>query len=218
MYIDIHTHNPKVSNKSIVSMGHSTAHSKFMFSAGIHPWLASDFIKNSIEETLTKLVDHKNFFALGEIGIDNSKTESKDLQLDLFEKQIIFAKKKNISLLIVHCVRALNEVLKVIKDNHYQGRIIFHDANFNEQETDRIVNGGHYLSFGKNLFKDRSKAARTITVDRISHYFFETDDSDRTIEEVYSQAATLLKINQDDLERQIEKNFQKLNSERKVSL
>lgn len=210
MLIDIHTHSPSKSHLSIQSLPLEANASSFYFSSGIHPWLAEKIeFKNSIPKLLS-VISHPQFLILGEMGLDRVCQVNFEKQIELFSQQIHFAKKHSINVLLIHCVRSLNEVLKLVSSCKYQGHLIFHDSNFNQQESLEVIKRGHFLSFGKNFFKANSKAYRGFSNDFLSNCFFETDDADFNIGQVYNRAASLLKLDSEELEEIVLKNFQHL--------
>src|SRR5690606_37069133 len=115
-----------------------------------------------------------------------------------------------VDVVIIHCVRALNDIFQVLKQSTYKGKLVFHDANFNQQELNQILEQGHYLSLGQNLLKLGSKARQSFSSISIERIFLESDDSEINISDLYQHAAKLLNIKSSSLELQILKNFQHL--------
>ncbi len=212
MLVDIHTHSPSSDHSCIKYSRRPSVDDQYLFSAGVHPWDAHLYKDTDLDELFSPIISHKKFFILGEIGIDLVKKENLELQKVIFKKQLQIANDKDINRVLIHCVKSLNEILKILKESQYLGKVIFHDANFNNIETELIINMGHFLSFGKNLFKENSKAQQTIHSKWLKHYFFETDDSDRSIKEIYLQASSLMGISVNDLTEQTLKNFHRLQS------
>ena len=100
------------------------------YSLGIHPW----FIDNEkLTEELEFIESKKEdfyFLAIGECGLDKLTSTNFDLQIKVFRQQIelaIHLKKP----LIIHCVRAYQEVIAILKDYHLTIPIIFHGFNKN---------------------------------------------------------------------------------------
>jgi len=211
MLVDIHTHSPSSNHICIQYSRQPLINDQYHFSAGIHPWDAHLYQDTNLDELFSSIFSHKNFFTLGEIGIDLIKKENLELQKTIFLQQLKLAKESQIKIILIHCVKSLNEILKLLKESQYSGQVIFHDANFNTIETELIINMGHFLSFGNNLFKDNSKAQQTIHSKWIKHYFFETDDSKRNIQDVYQQACSVMGISMNFLEEQTLKNFHRIN-------
>lgn len=210
MLVDIHTHSPSKEKICIKYIRNLSTHKDFYFSTGIHPWDAHLFDNTDIEQILNPIISHPNFTMLSDIGIDLVKKDNLDSQRTVFRQQLEYAKKKNLKIILIHSVRAFNEVLKILKETGYDGSIIFHDANFNLTETEQIIKLGYFLSFGKNLFKENSKASQTIHTKWLDHYFFETDESSKSIAEVYQQASSAMDTSVTMLEQRILKNFHKL--------
>lgn len=216
MFVDIHIHSPVATIDSVRYHRQLSSDEQFLFSTGVHPWDAHLFDKDemSMRTSLSQIIAHPNFFMLGEIGLDFSKKDNLHSQIMIFEKQLQFANEYHVGIILIHCVRALNEVLKLAKQTKYNGIFIFHDANFNSIETEQVIKLGHYLSFGKNLFRNHSKASQSIKASWTKHYFFETDDSSHSIIQVYQKACELMNISIHDLQEQVQKNFQNLKKDR----
>lgn len=212
MLVDIHTHFVSPANAFIKYNRLPTINDQYQFSAGIHPWDAHLYLESNLNDLFDPIIHHKNFFILGEIGIDLVKKENLESQKVIFLNQLIMAKEKNIKRVLIHCVKSLNQILKLLKESGYSGKLIFHDSNFNSIESEQIIKMGHYLSFGKNLFKEKSKAQQSIHSKWMMNYLFETDDSNRSIDEVYQQASELMGISVSVLADQALKNFHHIQS------
>jgi TatD DNase family protein len=91
--------------------------------------------------------------------------------------------------MIIHCVKAHEEVLSILKESKVNVPVIFHGFNRKVELAERIIKEGYYLSFGKSLFSASVQTYfATLPFERI---FFETDDSDFTIEQVYQKASEI---------------------------
>ncbi|MCQ2201776.1 MAG: TatD family hydrolase [Bacteroidales bacterium] len=86
-------------------------------SYGLHPWKIGE---EEIDWVLLEDVD-----MVGEIGLDKAISVPMEKQVEVFEEQLRFAKERGKGV-IVHCVRAYNEVMVSMKRVGYGGKAVFH--------------------------------------------------------------------------------------------
>lgn len=176
-------------------------------SLGLHPWY---IIPDGIEHELVQLEKYaslQNVVAIGECGLDKLTKTDWALQEEAFRKQIRLANKLY-KPLIIHCVRAYDEVLQILKQELVAVPVIFHGFNKNVQIAQRILAKGYYFSFGAALLNDQSSAIAALRACPEDRFFLETDDADITIGQIYEKAADARKTGKDDLILQLQKNFQ----------
>lgn len=211
-YIDFHTHkseneNNVISIKNIFpSENNIIDKSNFrLFSTGLHP----SFISSEYEKELAinkNLIKDKGFVSVGEIGLDRlTKTDFK-LQEEVFKTQVEIAQVIN-KPIIIHCVRAFPELIRILKQLKITVPVIFHGFNSNLQIAKELIKNGYYFSFGYDLLKPASNAAKTIKNIPREKIFLETDDKDVSIQEIYMKASELLDIQLDILLSQVHNNF-----------
>ena len=176
-------------------------------SLGLHPWyITPDGIEHELVQ-LEKYASLSNVAAIGECGLDKLTNTDWSLQKDAFRRQITLANKLH-KPLIIHCVRAYDEVLLLLKQEQVAVPVVFHGFNKNVQIAQRILAQGYYLSFGAALLNDQSPAIMAIQVCPEDRFFLETDDADIAIGQIYEKAADVRKTGKDDLILQLQKNFQ----------
>ncbi len=211
MLIDIHRHAKDTGAADVVvrNLFHSqkeeieTGH---WYSMGLHPWqvneksLADDIQK--VRETAAR----PQVIAVGEAGLDKSIDTPLDIQFRAFEAQVAIAGEMN-KPMIIHCVRAYNEVFTTkLKLKHSKSWII-HWFNGTREMGEQMTAKNFYLSFGHMLFNDRSKAYHAFPYIPIDRIFLETDDANYSIGQVYEKAAQLRRTDIKGLQQQIQKNF-----------
>ncbi|SHJ19821.1 TatD family hydrolase [Flavobacterium terrae] len=172
------------------------------YSIGIHPWYIN---LDNLEDELNIIEDKlqlKNCLALGESGLDKRIEIPMDIQLQVFEKQLVFAKKHK-KPVILHCVSAYQEVIEVKKRMQIETPMIIHGFSKNWQVAKSLLDNGFYLSFGKYLLRNSelSEVFEQVPNDR---FFLETDRVEESIIEVYQKASDIKKIS---IEKQVEENF-----------
>ena len=138
--IDIHTHSTEKSenvkkhfNVIVKLSEHENAESDDLtaydyLSVGIHPWyIEADRIKEQYE-LLESYLGLAQVRFLGEIGLDKIKGPDFKIQQEVFIKQIRLAErfKKPV---IIHCVRAFNELLGIQKLIKPKVPMIIHGFN-----------------------------------------------------------------------------------------
>ena len=181
-------------------------HSDGWYSAGIHPW----YINKDIEEqlaSLEKCTALKNVLAVGECGLDKVCETDFFLQQKIFSKEIQLANKIQ-KPIIIHCVKAFDETLHQLKNENVNVPVIFHGFNKSKELANRIIDDGHYLSFGKHLLHENLH--QIFSDISLQHVFFETDDTDIEISEVYKMAAEIKNISLETLIKKIAENFNEI--------
>lgn len=203
-YIDIHTHKQNSKTVSIVNCfgNFSQLPVSGFYSVGIHPWYINTETEKQFME-LTLISKHANVVAIGECGLDKVCKTDFTLQQHYFIKQIQLANTFH-KPLIIHCVRAYNEVMKILEEQKVQVPIIFHGFNKRKAIAQELITKGYYLSFGKHLLN--TSVAETFKTLPLEQLFLETDDSDMEIEEIYKASAAIKNIEVATLAEQLTKN------------
>lgn len=208
MFINIHTHTQIYdANMELVNLNMNDEQRPKFYSYGIHPWFINP---QNVEEQLTLLelkIQETNCLALGECGLDKLSTLDIKLQQSIFEKQIFLANKIK-KPLIIHCVKAFNELFNCLNLSDNAVPVIIHGFNNNENIARILVNQGCYFSFGKALLGYDSNAAKALKTVGRKNFFLETDDADISIKYIYAKAAEILGVSQDILQQQIQMNFE----------
>ncbi len=200
MFINIHTHFKSTADVSIRQWEDQLPANEY-FSCGIHPWEAA-----VDEEELNKinlLASHKHCLAIGEIGFDNLKGPDLSIQRDIFLKQLAIAENYQLPV-IIHCVRAWNELKAIRSKDNSSIPWIYHGFN-KASLLDEVCRADLYISIGASVLTNESlrKVIANIPENRL---FCETDTSDCTIEDVYKEICALKKISLSALEQIIQNN------------
>lgn len=142
--------------------------------------------------------------AIGETGLDKitAKDENNfELQQELFLMHARLAEETG-KLLIVHCVKAWDELLHVHKSIKPLVPWIIHGFRGNGILAEQLLNAGLYLSFGTSYNPEALKTAwekRRLLV--------ETDNKNIDIRNVYKLIANDLNISKEELSEAIETFF-----------
>lgn len=137
---------------------------------GIHPWVINQYSKDNIlklEEYILKYSPD----CIGEIGLDKLKPNFIE-QINLFELQLQIAKKYNLAV-VIHCVKAYNEVIQLLK-KHKISRGIVHAFNANAIIASTIKELGLYIGIGGFITKSTTIKQSISQID-IQNIILESD-------------------------------------------
>ncbi len=208
VFINTHTHARLHDAKiELVNLMPGALEKPDNYSYGIHPWQIDP---NHWEHQLNELrlaVNEKRCLALGECGLDKVCETDFQLQLKVFEKQVVLANEIK-KPLIIHCVKAFNELMNVLNQMDNEMPVVIHGFNNNENIARVLLDYGCYFSFGKALLGYESNAAKALKSVGRKRFFLETDDADVSIKYIYHKAAGLLGIDEDILKQQVAMNFE----------
>ncbi len=210
-YINIHTHSTE-SSKEVVAIINQD--SKFeslsvnsYYSVGLHPWHLNSINTETEFQELKIAAELNNVRAIGECGLDKScKTDFK-LQEIQFRKQIHLANQLH-KPLIIHCVRAFEEVISALKEEQNNVSVIFHGFQKGAALAIRILEAGHYLSFGHQLLSTKNEDVfKLVPWERL---FLESDNHPIPIETIYQKAASIKGVSVNELANKISNNFDRV--------
>ncbi|MGJ1421306.1 TatD family hydrolase [Sphingobacterium spiritivorum] len=198
VYIDIHTHKSETvtSGSAIcqirsIALNNGETVNSACTTAGLQPWYLNDEGSEGALAQLRTLLDNGKLLGIGECGIDKVIETDVNLQKDVFAAQVQLATQYD-KPLIIHCVRAFEEVIQTLSSQLFQGKVIFHGYQKNEIMAKQLISKGYYLSFGKAVLNGSMDKVLTETpVDRI---FLETDKSPVGIDEIYAYVAGVKQI------------------------
>jgi TatD DNase family protein len=210
LFINIHTHRQIYDAKiELVNQQPESLEKSNYYSYGLHPWqLKKEDVQWHLDK-LHRVSGEKKCLAIGECGLDKVCPVDFTLQTEVFEEQIKLANTIH-KPLIIHCVKAFNELINCLNMNDNKVPVIIHGYNNNENIANTLSDHGYYFSFGKALLSYDSNASKVIRKTGRKHLFLETDDSDVSIKYVYKKAAELLGIEEEILKEQIKSNFEAL--------
>jgi len=175
-------------------------------SYGIHPWQIKSENLNILIQKLKQEASNPQIIAIGEAGLDKLIKTPIEEQKALFELQIEIAIKYD-KPLIIHCVKAYSELLAMQK-KHPKGVWIIHGFDGRVELAKQLTDKDIKLSVGAALMKSNHKISQTIAAIPLEHLFLETDEqTEFSIEEIYQQVAKILKMDIEELKRQLFFNF-----------
>jgi TatD DNase family protein len=207
--IDIHTHHVKedgnVQVLNVFAQDLPLVEPDYFFSAGLHPWHIEKVNPEECIQKIDRAATQKNMLAIGECGLDRSIKVDFAIQEQCFKQQILIAEKHD-KPLIIHCVRAYSDLLKQKKESKSGLPWIIHGYRGNLETTLSLIKHEFYFSVGEQLLKDDSKheVFHSIPLERL---FLETDESEWSIARIYSTAAQVLRLDENELTQTIANNF-----------
>jgi TatD DNase family protein len=206
LFINIHSHQQQQKKECVITNLYNHFEQVVAggnYSAGLHPWYLNDTTWVEEMKALEQYSNNKNVLAIGECGLDKICTTGFLLQQQVFAAQIALANKIN-KPLIIHCVKAYEEVVQQLQQSNNQVPVIFHGFNKNKILAQQLIHKGFYLSFGKALQQPAlQELIKILPADKI---FLETDDAAVNIEMIYLLATQALQLDINSLSLQIKKN------------
>ena len=210
--IDVHTHQRK--SGTFIQILNIFAHDlpfsegEGYFSTGLHPWHIGAVNHDECLFSIELASIQKNMLAVGECGLDRSITIDFALQEIYFRKQIEIAESHS-KPLIIHCVRAFPELIKLKKEIKSTVPWIIHGFQGNQQTALQLLRHDFYFSVGEPLLSQslKKEILSFIPFDRL---FLETDDRETSIKLIYQLASQQLKIDVEMLTGIIFENFNRV--------
>ena len=209
-FFDVHTHTISLDENvfSILNTYPNTTDFSQPFSIGIHPWFIN---KENLENELLVVeqkLQERNCFALGECGLDKITKTDFELQNLAFRKQVLLSEKYK-KPLIIHCVKAHQEIIELKKTLKPTQTWVLHGFNKNLQVAESLLKNDIVLSFGTAIINNKKlqEVFLAISLDKI---LIETDDSEVTIQEIYQKIATIKSIEVKELQQKIKQNFKRI--------
>lgn len=207
-YYNIHTHRPSTHPEDI-SIMNILIREPFIDekkvspyrSYGIHPWFLEDIDVQM--ETLTSCLNRPDAIAVGEAGLNKAAEADMALQTAVFHTQALLAEKTS-KPLIIHCVKAWQELLTVRKNVNPHMPWIIHGFRTNGELATQLLHQGFYLSFGEKYNPGALQKAWP------DHLLVETDTAPVDIREVYEDLAASLSVPMETFATQVEENTKRI--------
>jgi len=213
-YLNFHAHQQKPDEDEIVIQSlflqdnlTTPSSGKIFFTAGLHPWHANQLNMSQIENKLREFITEKKIIAIGEAGMDKLKGVQWDTQLQVFKKHIEISEKYKLPL-VIHSVKAHNEILKLKKDTNAKSPWVIHNFTGSKQMALDFIDHGFYLSICHHIKNKNSKINQFFHQLPKHRIFLETDDFDISIKELYQVAAAKWSISIEALKLQLISNLQ----------
>lgn len=129
-------------------------HNNLYYTAGCHPHNASIMRETDYQEIEKIIKNDIKCVALGECGLDyNRMFSDKNIQIEIFRRQIIIAKNFN-KPLYLHCRDAFDDFVKIIEENGYYNGVI-HCFTGTSSQAKKFIEMGFYIGITGWLFDKR---------------------------------------------------------------
>jgi TatD DNase family protein len=178
-------------------------------SIGLHPWFLTKENFDSDYKKLSQLIDNQSVMMIGECGLDKLKGEDLVFQSDAFAAQTCLAESYQ-KPVVIHCVKAFNELILLKKKLKPKVPWVVHGFNQNEQILIELLKNDFFISIGTQILRDLSNASKCLPLIPLDKLFFETDDNQLPVKNVYEAAGKLLDLDLEVLQEKIYKNFQNI--------
>lgn len=145
---------------------------------GISPNDVED-IKDNVDESVSQIEEiakNKKVVAIGEIGLDYYwNKENKELQKEVFIKQIELANKLELPI-VIHTRDAFIDTIEILKQNNVNKKGIFHCCPLNQELIKEAVKLGYYISLsGVITFKNAKNVEEILNLIPEDKLLIETD-------------------------------------------
>lgn len=201
MFTNCHTHH-SFNEQFEVRQELLHSNSSRFHSIGIHPWEANDVAEKQVAELLKNCNEFT--LAIGECGLDTLIGPDLKVQTAVFEQQIIFSETFKYPL-IIHCVKAWNELLVLRKKYQPTQPWVFH--GFSKYGIlNQVLASGMMISLGAGIIHHPKQVE---IVENIPDHqlLLETDDLEIEIKEIYEVVAELKKISLQEIQNLVNTNF-----------
>lgn len=140
---------------------------------------------------IKKMAQNPKVVAIGEIGLDYYwNQENKELQKEIFQKQIALANELNLPI-VIHTREATIDTIQILKTNPVTQKGIFHCCPLNQELIKEATKLDYYISFSGNItFKNSKNADQCIKLVPKQRLLIETDSPYMTPEPLRGQRNT----------------------------
>ena len=176
------------------------------FSAGVHPLFA---VSPEIPPAFLDLFRSERCLAIGECGLDRRAPLALEKQEALFLRHADIAEELG-KPLIIHSVRTRQEMIRLRKKRQPGIPWIVHGCRGTAQRLREWADAGFILSFGEGMLRDGNLPADLLPALPPEVILMETDESDVSLDVLYSVAASCRQMNREDFTDMVEQNYRRI--------
>ena len=141
---------------------------------GISPNDIEDFSEENLKE-IENMAKEEKVVAIGEIGLDYYwNKDNKELQKELFIKQIELANKLDLPI-VIHTRDAALDTIQILKEHPVKCKGIFHCCPLNQELIKAGLELGFYISFSGNITFKNAKSFECVSLVPLDRILIETD-------------------------------------------
>lgn len=177
------------------------SYSRHAFSCGIHPWHSED--SDTQMAYLNEIAPNPRIIAIGETGLDRLKGPSFEVQIPVFKRHIELSEKLG-KPVIIHCVKAWEELMQIRRETKPTQPWIIHGYRGKPELTERLIKECFLFSIGDQINVD---SMQLIPLDAL---FCETDEDEMSIRDVYLQTALALNMDLEEFADRIAENVHRV--------
>lgn len=179
----------------------------YALSAGLHPWFTGGDIAG-VRHNLYAALQNPQVKALGECGLDRLKGPPLPEQMRFLEMQKELAHEV-VKPLLIHCVRAYDELFALLKDCTVP--VILHDYQAGEVMSRRFLQYPQFFfSLGRGLLRAAPKHVKAYAIVPQQRILFETDSLRIPVREIYQRYTSLYGYDPEELKQTIGHTVQRL--------
>lgn len=203
MIKDIHTHRADA-REAVISVNpwEFCPMDGLCYSVGIHPWQVGRAIEADFDR-LAECAKADNVLMIGECGIDKLRGGDLSMQAGVLERHIALSEQVG-KPLVLHCVRASNELCRLRRQLRPHMPWIVHGFRGNARVASQLLDAGFYLSYGERF---NPEALAMTPADRL---LAETDESLLPIDEIHRRLAASRQIEVVEFVRHVEEVVKEL--------
>lgn len=199
---DIHTHHhPETTGTSIIQLtpGNFKPQPGNYYSVGLHPWS----IDNDWPTQMAKLgvmALHPQVVMIGEAGMDKKNSHAPlEQQIEVFRQHVRLSELVH-KPLIIHCVKAVDELLALRKETRATLPWVLHGFRGGAEQAQQLYRAGISVSIGEHY---NEQLVQTLPTDNL---LLESDDLG-DIDTTYRLVSNTLGIDEEHLQSIINRNI-----------
>lgn len=211
-FVNIHTHHTSSPRYEILNCHIANDipdNHALQYSVGLHPWDASYTTWNRYKEQVIFYGALENVVSVGETGIDGLRGVSKNEQQDIFLEHVQIAEELQ-KPIIIHCVRAFQEIISCKKSMQSTVPWIFHGFASRRSVAETVLSHGCFLSFGAAILHNVPHLEEVCRMVPENMFFIENDDKTVPVSNIYEKIADLRSIPLQYLQELLYKQWQRI--------
>lgn len=212
LYVDAHSHS-RSANKDVTTLVNIriTASTEVfetdgICTVGLHPWDAREDWRDAVD-LIEELATEELVLGIGECGLDRACDSPWIHQVDSFEYIGDLAERVT-KPLIIHCVKAHDELLRINKFIDPTQQWVLHGFVKGADLARQCLDAGMILSFGAAVLNESASLVEAVRLCPADKFLLETDDDDVKIEDVYSAVAAMRGVPLEDLCATLHQTFE----------